>query len=260
MPEPSAPFLFTPSFETAKYPNPTIPKILVSSLSRSLFSGSIHVFRNHERSLFKVERRQIEEVFESKARREQPAPNERSESREFFLGLGKQVKPEPRQWVIFADAAGLALRNIDHLIPADSKAAHAPAEVDFHWTKVVNRNHGGREVSASPGLWAVRGEYLPMVLERWKSAWSELGEDAKLDEAAVWSRVVRDLPLRKKPFEKGEVYAPQIGSVDWEAVSHAAFVTVADWPEDEQRKFLQALYFGTYFGDETGIMLNILEA
>lgn len=169
------------------------------------------------------------------------------------------MNPEPRQWVILPDSSGLALRNIDHLIPADSQAAHAPAEVDFYWTKVVDRNVGGGEVSASPGLWAVRGEDLPLVLERWKSAWSEMGEGAKLDEAAVWSRVVRELPLRKKPFEKGEVYAPQIGAVDWEAVSHAAFVTVPGWPQDEQRKFLQALYFGTYFGDETGLMLNILE-
>ena len=66
--------------------------------------------------------------------------------------MGKQVKPEPRRWVIFADAAGLALRNIDHLIPADSKTANAAAEVDFHWTKVAERDEGGGEVSASPGL------------------------------------------------------------------------------------------------------------
>lgn len=257
--EPSAPFLFTPSFEAAKYSNPTFTKILVSSLSRSLFNGAIHVFRNHEMPLFKVERRQIEEVFVSAARREKPGADGGSESREFLLGLGKQVKPEPRQWVIIPDAAGLALRNIDHLIPADSQAAHAPAEVDFYWTKVVDRNEGGTRFSASLGLWAVRGEYLPMVLERWKDAWRELEDGAELDEAAVWTRVVRDLPLRKKPFEKGEVYAPRIGSVDWEVVSHAAFVTVPDWPKDEQRKFLQALYFGTYFGDETGLMLNILD-
>lgn len=48
--------------------------------------------------------------------------------------------------------------------------------------------------------------------------------------------------------------------MDWEPLSNAAFVTVPDWPVDEQRKFLQALYFDTYFGDETGMLLNILEA
>lgn len=195
----------------------------------------------------------------SVARRDKSGTPGKSESREFFWGLGKQAKPGPRQWVIIPDPSGVALRNIDHLIPADSKTAHAPAEVDFYWTKVMDRNEGDGEVFASPGLLAVRGEHLPMVMKRWKSVWSELGKGAEVDEVSVWSQVVRDLPLRKRPFEKGEVYAPEIGSVDWEAVSHAAFVTVPDWPQDEQRKFLQALYFGTYFGDESGLMLNILD-
>jgi hypothetical protein len=45
MPEPIELILLTASFETTKY---SMPKILASSLLRSLFSGSVHVFRNHE--------------------------------------------------------------------------------------------------------------------------------------------------------------------------------------------------------------------
>jgi hypothetical protein len=76
----------------------------------------------------------------------------------------------------------------------------------------------------------------------------------------LWSRFVESLDLRKKRFETGEVIAPRMGSMDWAGASNAAVVTVPDWPDEEKRKFLQALYFGTYLGDETGMMLNVLEA
>jgi hypothetical protein len=259
MPVATSPLLVGSSVTSTEYSNLISIKILVSSLSRSLFNGSIHIFRNYETPLFKAERRQINEVFLSTSQMEMPRMKIGIESREFLLGHCKYLNPEPRQWVIIPDAAGLALRNIDHLIPADSNVADASAVADFYWTKIEKRNEDRGEVPASVGMWAVRGEHLSMVLERWQSVRRDLPAGESIDEAAVWSQLVRDLPLRKKSFEKGEVYAPRIGAVDWEAVSNAAFVTVPDWPEKEQWKFLQALYFGTYFGDETGLMLNILD-
>jgi hypothetical protein len=51
-----------------------------------------------------------------------------------------------------------------------------------------------------------------------------------------------------------------VGAVDWRALCSAAYVSIPDWPETERWKLLQALYFGTYFGDETGMMVNVLEA
>lgn len=109
----------------------------------------------------------------------------------------------------------MALRNIDHLIPPDLAEPYRPQEVDFYWMKVMNRKERFAAVSASPRLWAVQGEHLLMVLERWKSAWNELGNDAMLTEAAVWSQVVRDLPLRKKSFElKRRRFMPR-GSAWW---------------------------------------------
>jgi hypothetical protein len=169
-----------------------------------------------------------------------------------FVGLG------PRQWVIVARCGCLALRNIDHLIPPEQAGNYGPPEIDFYWAR-VGRDDSHNEL-ATPGFWAVRGEHLALVLGRWKAAWNrESGAGSEIEEK-VWTRVVQDLPLRKRAFEKGEVVAPRIGAVDWEAVSNAAFVTVPDWREKEAWKFLQALYFGTYLGDETGMMLNILEA
>jgi hypothetical protein len=234
--------------------NSSLTKALVSSLGRSLFSGGIIVFKNDEHPLFRFERKQVDEVTVAPPEPSGPHLNYRDVNREFLFQLSTCVKAERRQWVFVSAAQSVAIRNIDHLVPPDLEGPFAPPECDFYWTALTT----GKD-QASPGLWAVRGEHLSLVLERWKEAWAAVG-DEKPTETEIWSQVVRDLPLRKKRFEKGEVVAPGIGAVDWEAVSNAAFVTVPDWPEKEAWKFLQALYFGTYLGDETGMMLNILEA
>ena len=110
---------------------------------------------------------------------------------------------------------------------------------------------------ASPGFWAVRAEHLEMVLQRWEAAREE---DWGVSQEEVWARVLEELPLTKRPFEKGEVVAPRMNEFDWEGAANAAFVTAAGWPKKEAQRFLQSLYFGTYLGDETGMILNILEA
>jgi hypothetical protein len=146
------------------------------------------------------------------------------------------VKPEARQWILVAHGKSLALRNIDHLVPPDGPGPYGPPVVDFYWAGAGK--DGFSNSAATPGLWAVRGEHLSLVLERWKEALSEVGAHGASEEE-VWTRVVQQLPLKKLAFEKGEVVAPRIGAVDWEAVSNAAFVTVPDWPEKEAWKFLQ---------------------
>jgi hypothetical protein len=248
------PLLVIPSFELAQAGKSRVMvKGFISSMQRSLFSGRIAVFRNRQTPMFKVERRALDEVFAQPAEKEECNVTHWELTIKFLSGLCSYVKPEPRQWLIVADARSVALRNTDHLIPPDMAGSYGPPEVDLYWAA------GGRD-EVTPGLWAVRSEHLPAVLTRWEKAWSLARNGGTLNEIEVWTRVVRELPLRKRAFEKGEVVAPRIGAVDWEAVSNAAFVTVPDWPEKEAWKFLQALYFGTYLGDETGMMLNILEA
>lgn len=253
------PRLVIPSFDSVQTgPNASATKGFISSLLRSLYSGPITVFRNHELPLFKVERAFLDEVVVAVETSLTSATARRQVTREFLFGLCDITQPDARQWVIVAHSRSLALRNIDHLIPLDHAGPYPPPEVDFYWTQ----SSGGEisKQSATPGLWAVRGEHLPLVLERFKEAWSEEGGEEIDKEEEIWTRVVKELPLRKRAFEKGEVVAPRIGAVDWDAVSNAAFVTLPDWPEIEAWKFLQAMYLGTYLGDETGMMLNILEA
>lgn len=238
--------------------NDAVVKGLVSSLTRSLFCGVISIVRRGETPLFKVERKTVIDILMPVVDSNNVDERLKQKSRDFLFEICDLVQPKARQWVVVAHSGSLALRNIDHLIPANPSGPFSPPEVDFYWARAGRDDISNQ--SATPGLWAVRGEYLPLVLERLREEWSRELEPKMIDQEAIWTRVVQQLPLRKRAFEKGEVVAPRIGAVDWEAVSNAAFVTVPDWPEKEAWKFLQALYFGTFLGDETGMMLNILEA
>jgi hypothetical protein len=236
----------------------TLLRIATASLLRSLFADDLLIFRTGDTPLYKVERKQVTEVPLEISVTGKGEAERRQASRRFLFSLCDQIKPEPRQWVIVADPAGIALRNIDHLIPPDLPGPYAPPEVDFFWARVHEDGTGSRD-EAGPGLWAVRGEFLPMVLERWREAWETEPAAGEEDERRIWSDVVRSLPIRKKAFERGEVLCPAVGAVDWKALCSAAYVSIPDWPETERWKFLQALYFSTYFGDETGMMVNVLE-
>lgn len=257
MSEPLPHLLVAVAFGAMDSPVFTVAKVLGSSLMRSLFSGDQMIFHNRPVPLFKSERRQLEEVILGLT-----LPNESSGERErvrqgSFFRVLERIEVQPRQWVILAGGPGIALRNIDHLLPSEECGGYPPREVDFYWAELGGKAPAG---TASPGFWAVRGENLPMVLQHWESALAMAGPGWKENGVAIWSEVVRGLPLAKKRFECGEVVCPCPSSMDWTAVSDAAFVSLWNWPEKESLGFLQALYFGTYLGDSQGTMLNVLEA
>ena len=62
------------------------------------------VFRGGETPLFKVERKQLEEVQVPAAAGCKTEAGRRRAEREFLFGLEDHLKPEPRQWVIVSSA------------------------------------------------------------------------------------------------------------------------------------------------------------
>jgi hypothetical protein len=258
MTEPDLPLLVTWSFNETGNPSPgNLVKNQASSLMRSFFSGRISIFKNYQTPLFKIDRRNVDEEMVSLpiiGKSEEAMSNATTA---FLFQLPKHLKPDGRQWVIVSDPAGVALRNIDHLIPADASRSFGPTSVDLYWTKITQAPDKSGKALATPGFWAVRLEHLELVLQRWQTVRAKtLGSS----DEEVWTRTLEELPLTKRPFEKGEVVAPAMNRLDWEEAGNAAFVTVAGWPRKEARRFLEALYFGTYLGDDTGMILNILEA
>lgn len=227
-------------------------KGLAASLARSLFCGEIVIFRNRDTPVFRVERKGIQEITVRPALPRSLEDVSGVGNDYLLFSLAEFLQPHPRQWVIIADSASVALRNIDHLIPADGKGAFARKEADVYWSDAGNGS------GAAWGLFAARGECLSHVLKAWKEAKHHAPEAAT--SSAVWQSVLEGLPFEKRRFERGEVAIPSIDAVDWSGVCGSAFVTVAGWPEIEKQKFLQALYLGNYLGDQTGMIFDLIDA
>ena len=232
--------------------NPVVSKLIASSLLRTHSAAELIVASSSLSVLFRVERAWITEL------QVIGATDTRNQNQE-WRDLSASSPADTRDWMIFVKPAGLALRNIDHLFPQEFLGAYAPPPADFLWARVHDDPRSGPRDLAAPGIWAVRGEHAEMVLGRLKAAWDAEPQATEADETRIWSQVMRDLPLRKRAFERGEVLCPPVGAVDWKALCSAAFVTIPHWPEPERWKFLQALYFGTYFGDETGMLVNLFD-
>jgi hypothetical protein len=237
-------------------------KFLTSSLLRSTFEGEVKIFRNLEQPLYKIDRKQIDETYVPLHAEDRDHLYEYGAVWEFLDTLEERIKPDDWQWVIVADPSSLAMRSLDHLLPDVSIAANnkypAP-EFDFMFTPQSRKIEGQIRNEISTGLWAVRGEHFGLVMEHWKKIWISHQSNSIIRDAEIWSQVVKELPLRKKAFEKDEVVAPQLHALDWEKIANAAFITIPDWPQALQSKFIQALYFGTFYADKTGLMINILE-
>ncbi len=237
-------------------------KFLISSLLRSNFEGEIKVFRNLEQPLYKVDRRKLDETYVPLHAENLDNLYEYGATWEFLNTLVERIQPHDWAWVVVADPSSLAMRSLDHLLPERSTEVghpYAAPEVDFVYTPQTRLVDGVLKNEVSRGLWAVRGEHFGLVMEQWKKNWITHQSTMLVSETEIWSQVVKELPLRKKVFEKDEVLAPQLHALDWEKLSNAAFVTFPDWPHLLQSKFIQALYFGTYYGDQTGLMMNLLE-
>jgi hypothetical protein len=230
-------------------------KLFVSSLLKSMYTGKIVVFKNTEVPLFKVERTRVEEVIVPFMI---PPNMSRKEANLIFQNKVLQyISPADEQWVIFANSFSVALRNIDHLLPPTQVGPYSARTVDFCWT---NASNGSKQKLASSGFWAIRGEYLQDVLDGWKfiSA-KQPQEEIPPTTDEKWTHFIAGLPLTKKVFATYEVVAPDTHSMNWLDLANSALVTVPNWDDADARKFLQGVYFGTYLGDETGLVLNILE-
>ena len=129
-------------------------------------------------------------------------------------------------------------------------------------SEVEFSNYGHRFV-ASPGMVACQKRCLERLLAVWKEV-QEQGQhlDEAIREKAVWNKTLVMLAneMKQKPFERGEVIPVREREIDWDEVRNACIVSVSDWKDEKAKEhFLRCLYFGHFFGDESGLMLNILD-
>lgn len=250
-----SPAFFTWSICSLRGGHFPVGKLLASSLGRSIFSGFVHVLTPHEGPVFRLRRANCEEFSEDNC--DHRALNGSSIPRYYCLAkeANRHYGDTEGKWIVFAHPASVCLRNIDHMFTGAHLGDEISATADL-LLQYPSIGEGACRGEAL-GLMAIRSEFLGVLTARMMENETCLHEisDGKPD----FMNIIMGLKLRIRRFERGEVYAPKIGSIDWELLRGAAFVTVPDWPEKEQWSFLQSLYFGTYFGDDTGLMLNIFD-
>lgn len=149
-------------------------KALAASLTRSGSEAILNVLHNLEAPLFRARRKEVVEIPVSLTHSEMRAEDSVEASRKVLLRLPEFIQPASHSWILVMDPAGLALRDIDHLIPPDGEGPFAAPPVDFYWAP-----RDGSPEEATSGIWAVRGHLLHVVLSHWKKSLSEISPFAK---------------------------------------------------------------------------------
>ena len=75
----------------------------------------------------------------------------------------------------------------------------------------------------------------------------------------AWYRALERSALKKKGFERGEVFRPSDESLHWRNVTESALITLPSWEDEIRGKLQQSLYYGTYLGDSSGLYLQLIE-
>jgi hypothetical protein len=227
-------------------------KSLASSILRTQSGFRIGLFHIGPAPLFRIAHKGVEEVGLD-SRDNTP------------LSLNKALKnfvtscpQDDAGWVMVANPAGIALRSLDHLLPREpiTPCQYPAPHIDFLWAPLESNPN-----LACSGIWAVRRRHLNAVLDGWAAISYGLAvkNQASAKEQDAWAAYVKALPLIKKRFENLEVVAPSIEALPWPRVRRAAYVAISHWPEEEKWPFLQSLYFGTWFGDKTGFMVDLYD-
>lgn len=196
-------------------------------------------------------------------------------------------------WVLWLGAGSLVLRGVDHLLAGKADILWAPLpgvpvtgkrcgyyireeELAEGFRPQHPQSRPWRE-AASAVVWAMRGERFAEVMAEWRRIFEGAASPGDLSGGgdasggtrharptqnkveSAWNRLLLDTPLRVARFERDEVQFPCLPGADLLKWKDACILNVGDWPQDAQRKFLQAWFYGTYFADPTGLFLDIVE-
>ena len=242
-----------------------LSKMLASSLLRTWFTGDIVIFRNSAEPLFPVARAGLEEVQIDTKDFAGVADQENAWRYKFRVRHLLDVRGYDK--VIFLDADCLALRNVDHLFEGDWDIGWYPEPgrsvtlPQFHCflTDAEMQRLQSRQ-GANSGTLAVRAEHYHAVMEEWERI--DLGPTERTRECsdqASWNRLLLDTKLKKHRFERGEVLFPLFLHPSYHEWKNAALVHGIGGTTREKMRFLWGLYMQTFFYDDAGTMLNMLE-
>jgi hypothetical protein len=241
-----------------------LAKLLGSSLLRTWFNGDVVIFRNTEHPLFPVERAGLQEVYIKTPDFQSAADVQ--EAWRYKFRVREYLDADGYDKVLFVDSDCLTLRNLDHLLDGDWDIRWYPESrklVDPVFNCVLTDQEIQRwrdRPGANSGTLAVRGALFQEVLAEWERI--DLGPTTRkrfCSDQGSWNRLLLDTRLRTRRFERGEIQFPLCLHPSFHEWKHAALVHAIGGTLREKMRFLWGLYMQTFYYDDRGTMLNLLE-
>lgn len=198
----------------------------------------MEIHSNFPQPLFPVERSALREVgFDG-------VPGERIDSsakrktvgRNHLLQIASEIaSPGDFDWILFADADCVAIRNIDHLFSGDSDTLYLPAA-------------GGPD----PGFLAVRGPRLHDFVTALRDCGGLTTQGlAALHAMDGW---------KAQKFERGEVLQAADPDNSLSDLANAAVIHFSGLGEHEKHRLAFAFHMMSIYHDNDGLFFDILDA
>ncbi|MBB5353722.1 hypothetical protein HNR46_003983 [Haloferula luteola] len=215
-------------------------KTWISSLLRHQWEGKIAVYRNFPQLLFPVSRTDLFEkdlplLLDSERAAQQPVAWKQIARNHQLTGAAELYRDLDYNWVVFADADCVALRNLDHLFDSDADG-------------LVSLRDG----LPDPGFFAIRakrvGEFLDILQPSMNLTAKALGA------------TLRKSGWRIKNFERGEVLRPGDPGVNLSHLGAAAVVHFSRLDLLTRQRLAFGFHMMAVYGDKDGLFQDILEA
>lgn len=251
-----------------------LTKMLVSSLLRTYFNGTIVVFRNSEVPLFLVERKGLEEVWLDVPQASGQDGAEAAWSWKYRVA--EMIDTTGYDKVLFLDADTLALRNVDHLLEGDWDIRFQPERHHKADGNDYNASFTERELvlaetrpAVNSGTIAVRAEIFHEVMRAWKG----IDEGKRHRQTGFWDQASWNALLLRhtsttrrsktkwlaQPFPEHEIQFPMYIDPDYRSYSRAAITHNCGMNTLGKIEFTFGLYMRTFFCDPTGLFFSMLE-
>ncbi|MEN8695197.1 MAG: hypothetical protein ABF334_10345 [Akkermansiaceae bacterium] len=263
--------IYTVAFDAEGYRGArTMAKILVSSLLRTMWSGDIIVFSNSPIPMFPVGRPGLQEVYCKQPTWKIDQPNNVTEclnkSLEWRFKSHHLIETKGYDKIIYLDCDCLCLRNLDHLFANDWDVLVQREKGRSIQDRVFSGYLSNKELSElscdgiNAGTIAVKASLFHEFMKSWQKAYeASPSQHEEFRDQTALNRLILDLDLRVKDFERGEVCFPFHIDTHYRDFRDAALLHMVGEGQREKIDFAFAFYMAAFFNDGQGVFLDFLE-
>ena len=244
-----------------------LAKMLAMSLVRNQFDGDMLIFRNTEAPLFHIPRQGVVEHFVQT--KDMTGVELQGEAWCWKYRVAPMVTEHGAtigaEKILFLDADMLCLRNPDHLLDGDWDVTYCTERRSISgapWGAYLTMEEKAtiRRGGINSGTMAIAARQYPAVMEEWERIHTgPCPPGGQFLEQGAWNRLILDTKLRTRAFERDAIMFPMNDELDYRIYREATLVHCLGDNLKTKVQFMFGLYMSTFFFDEAGTLLNLLD-